>query len=63
MTTHPLSEQDVLDVIESNPARIRAPGVRRLGLFGSFVRGHQTPAIDVDVLVEFDPAHRWIPVN
>ena len=61
MTTHPLSKQDVLDLIESNRAKIRALGalgVRRLGLFGSFVRGHQTPASDVDVLVEFDPAHK-----
>ena len=55
MTTHPLSKQDVLDLIESNRAKIRALGVRRLG---SFVRGHQTPASDVDVLVEFDPAHK-----
>jgi predicted nucleotidyltransferase len=28
-------------------------GVRSLGLFGSFVRGEQTPSSDVDVLVEF----------
>lgn len=27
--------------------------VKRIGLFGSFVRGDQKPASDVDILVEF----------
>jgi len=30
--------------------------VKRLGVFGSFVRGQQRPDSDVDLLVEFDPA-------
>lgn len=30
-------------------------GVRSVGLFGSFVRGEQTPLSDVDILVEFMP--------
>jgi uncharacterized protein len=29
--------------------------VRRLGIFGSFVRGEQTENSDIDLLVEFDP--------
>lgn len=33
--------------------------VRRLGIFGSFVRGEQTDTSDVDVLVEFDPNARF----
>ncbi|ORJ62523.1 nucleotidyltransferase family protein [Geothermobacter hydrogeniphilus] len=28
-------------------------GVERLGLFGSFSRGEQTPSSDIDLLVEF----------
>jgi len=28
--------------------------VRRLGLFGSYARGEQTPASDVDILVDVD---------
>jgi predicted nucleotidyltransferase len=31
--------------------------VRRLSLFGSALRGELTPESDVDILVEFDPAH------
>ena len=30
-------------------------GVTDIGLFGSFVRGQQTPSSDVDLLVEFAP--------
>ncbi len=45
---------DVRLVIERHKARIRALGVSRLGLFGSFVRGEQRPDSDVDVLVDFE---------
>jgi predicted nucleotidyltransferase len=30
-------------------------GVRRCGVFGSFVRGEMTPESDVDVLITFEP--------
>ncbi|MBD2038863.1 nucleotidyltransferase family protein [Leptolyngbya sp. FACHB-321] len=33
--------------------------VSRLGLFGSYVRGEQTEASDIDVLVEFEPGFRF----
>ena len=31
--------------------------IRRLALFGSVLRAGFTPTSDIDVLVEFDPAH------
>ncbi|MEA2337555.1 MAG: uncharacterized protein QOE82_1562 [Thermoanaerobaculia bacterium] len=31
--------------------------IRRLSLFGSTLRGEQTPASDIDLLVQFDPDH------
>lgn len=34
--------------------RLKDLGVKRFGLFGSFVRGQQKPQSDVDVLVEFE---------
>lgn len=33
----------------------RANGVRRLGLFGSALRGELRPDSDIDLLVEFNP--------
>lgn len=40
--------------LREHGAEIRACGVRRLGLFGSFARSEQSAASDVDLLVEFD---------
>ncbi len=37
---------------------MRALGVTRLGLFGSFVRGEQHADSDVDLLVEFGPGQK-----
>jgi predicted nucleotidyltransferase len=31
--------------------------IRRLSLFGSTLRGEQTPGSDIDLLVQFDPNH------
>lgn len=49
------SKQDILTRLRGQEAELRSLGVRRLGLFGSFVREEQTRESDVDVLVEFQP--------
>lgn len=33
--------------------------ITELGIFGSYVRGEQTPESDVDILVEFDPSFKF----
>lgn len=48
------TKQDILSVLFENRSQIRALGVKRLGLFGSFLRGQQTVDSDVDLLVEFE---------
>lgn len=52
------TKQDILSVLYQNRIRLRALGVKRLGLFGSFVRGEQRPDSDIDLLVEFDPQQK-----
>jgi len=47
-------EDGVLSLIREHQDQIRAFGVRRLGLFGSFARGQQDENSDIDLLVEFD---------
>ncbi len=47
-----------LAVIEANIAEFQALGARRIGVFGSFVRGEARHDSDVDVYVEFDDAKR-----
>ena len=49
------TEDHILALIQEYRDQIRAFGVKRLGLFGSFVRSQQNDESDVDVLVEFDP--------
>jgi predicted nucleotidyltransferase len=55
MDTVPKTKRDIVSVIQENRDKIKALGVRKLGLFGSFVREEQRPESDVDVLVEFQP--------
>ena len=47
------TKADVLRVVYEHRDGIRALGVERIGLFGSFVREEQHPKSDVDVLVAF----------
>ncbi len=48
------TKDDVLAALRRNQGQIRALGVERLGLFGSFVRDQATADSDVDILVEFE---------
>jgi predicted nucleotidyltransferase len=47
------TKQDILNVLDQNQSHLRSLGVRRIGLFGSFVRGEQRLGSDIDLLVEF----------
>ncbi len=49
------TREGLFSLLQAHRSQIRAFGVRRLGLFGSFGRGQQNPDSDVDVLVEFEP--------
>ena len=48
------NKKNILTIIKDNQRRIQDFGVKRLGLFGSFVRGEQNRHSDVDLIVEFD---------
>jgi predicted nucleotidyltransferase len=52
------TKEDIFRLIRENEAKIRSLGVRRIGLFGSFVRGEQRPESDVDLLVDFEPLRK-----
>ncbi|MCL4539391.1 MAG: nucleotidyltransferase family protein [Bacteroidetes bacterium] len=52
------TKQEILNVLEQNRSRLRALGVKKIGLFGSFVRGEQGPGSDIDLLVEFQPGQK-----
>ncbi|MBI3316463.1 MAG: nucleotidyltransferase family protein [Candidatus Omnitrophica bacterium] len=48
-------KESVLKTIRDHQTDIRKLGVKRLGLFGSFVRGKQNVSSDLDFAVELEP--------
>lgn len=50
-----LTKQDVILAIQEHRHTIESFGVKKLGLFGSFVRDEPKPDSDIDLLVEFQP--------
>jgi predicted nucleotidyltransferase len=48
------TKEKILSLIIEHQDRIKALGVKRLGLFGSFVREEHNALSDVDLLVEFE---------
>jgi uncharacterized protein len=53
-TVSPLNRSQVLEVLRAiKPELEREYHVAKIGLFGSFVRGEERNASDVDILVEF----------
>ena len=48
------TKENILTLIHEHQGQIKDLGVRRIGLFGSFVREQQNGDSDVDVLVEFE---------
>ena len=49
-------KDQIIQCLLSSKEQIKALGVQRIGLFGSFVTGKQTPESDVDIFVEFSPS-------
>lgn len=52
------AKQLLLRLIAEHQKEIKQFGVKRCGLFGSYVRDQSTPQSDIDVLVEFEPGQR-----
>lgn len=48
-----LSADEILAVISRHQRALARLGVKRIGLFGSYVRSEQTRNSDIDILVEF----------
>ncbi len=55
METTIKTKQEIFNVLQQNRSDLRALGVKKIGIFGSFVRGKQHTDSDIDLLVEFEP--------
>ena len=49
-----MKKEEILKKIRENRDKIRSFGVRRIGIFGSFVRGEEKEGSDIDIIVEFE---------
>ena len=49
------TKQDIFNLLQQNQSHLRALGVKKIGLFGSFIHGVQRKDSDIDLLVEFEP--------
>jgi len=49
-----LNKEEIHKRLVEKEGRIKEYGVRRIGLFGSYVRNEQKRKSDVDILVEFE---------
>jgi len=58
VTTVAQTKADVFSRSRDLENQLRSLGVKRLGLFGSFVREEQVPKSDVDFLLEFEPGRK-----
>ena len=45
--------EDVIDVLQKHRESLQKHSVKRIGIFGSLVRGEQDENSDIDILVEF----------
>ena len=52
------TKDQALALLCQSQADLRRLGVRRCGVFGSFVQNQPRPESDVDILVEFKPEHK-----
>lgn len=49
-----LTKAQILKALKDNDDLLKQYSVKRIGLFGSYARGKQTPASDIDFIVEFE---------
>ncbi len=57
-TTIALTKEDILSILQQNRDRLKTYGVKKIGLYGSFVRNEQNTVSDIDFLVEFESGQK-----
>lgn len=55
MNTAVQTKPQVFKTLSDHCAQLKALGVKKAGLFGSYVLGEQTSESDIDLLVQFEP--------
>ncbi|TFG02207.1 MAG: nucleotidyltransferase [Promethearchaeota archaeon] len=53
-----LSKDNIFQILKQNKEQLKNHHVKRIGLFGSFLRGDNSSKSDIDVIVEFDEGRK-----
>jgi predicted nucleotidyltransferase len=53
-TRKALTDKEIINLLKEHKAPLKKFKVKRIGLFGSYVRGEQKKDSDIDFLVEFE---------
>ncbi|RMG20713.1 MAG: nucleotidyltransferase [Bacteroidetes bacterium] len=53
-----LSKEDIKQVLLEKRTELERFGIKRIGIFGSFVRNEQKPDSDLDIMVEYLPGQK-----
>ncbi len=48
-----LTSTEIMKKLQGNRSKIKGYGVKKIGLFGSYVRGEEKKESDIDILVQF----------
>ncbi len=51
-----LTKEEILNTLEKNRGSLKKLGVKKIGLFGSYLKGAATKKSDIDILVSFNRA-------
>ena len=54
MKNKKLNSEEIIKILKENKDVLIKYGIKKIGLFGSFVRGEQKDYSDIDFLVEFE---------
>ena len=49
------TKENIIAQLHSIRSTLSEYGVQHIGLFGSYVRGEQSPDSDIDLLIDFEP--------
>jgi uncharacterized protein len=49
-----MNKKEIIKQLEKEKIKMKEFGVKRVGLFGSFIRGRQKKNSDIDILVSFE---------
>ncbi|HHT9124578.1 MAG TPA: nucleotidyltransferase family protein [Candidatus Brocadiia bacterium] len=55
MTAEILTKDEIIEKLRDHKDKLKKYGVKRIALFGSYIRGEQKRKSDIDLVVEFDP--------